>query len=167
MKLLKLQPTFTLDVPIPADQAITQIRRAINTAELRGHADAAGACVDFKIAPEERRFWSPHLSVQCSDTESGSQLVARFSPRPEIWTMVMAIYFVVMIAIFAAGIYGYVQWFMGDRPWALLVIPFGVMIILGLHVASLIGQSLSADQMTLLRQRFDRAIAIALRDEID
>ncbi len=161
MKILKMQPTFTVDIPVNAQDAVAEIRRAIESSELQSLAVAAGPCVDFKIEPSDQRFWSPHLSIQLSDTESGSQIFGRFSPRPEVWTMFMAIYGVAAICSFAAAIYAYVQWFMGSTPWAILVVPTGIAVILGLHVASLIGQNLSADQMNLLRERFDRVLEIA------
>lgn len=164
MKLLKMQPTFKVDVPVNAQDAVTEIRRAIQSDELNALAVAAGQCVEFKIAPADQRFWSPHLSIQLSEHESGSQIFGRFSPRPEVWTMFMAIYGVAGICSFAGAIYGYVQWFMGSTPWALLIVPAGVVAIVILHVASLIGQNLSSDQMKLLRDRFDRTLEVAFID---
>ena len=78
--------------------------------------------------------------------------------------MFMAIYGVSGICSFAGAIYGYVQWFMGSTPWALLIVPTGVVVIVILHFASQIGQNLSADQMKLLRDRFDRTLEIAFTD---
>lgn len=164
MKIPKMQPTFTVDIPIDAKAAVAEMRRAIQSPELQSLAVAAGQCVDFRIERAERRFWSPHLSIQLSETEFGSQIFGRFSPRPEVWTMFMAIYGVAGICCFAGAIYGYVQWFMGAMPWAVLAVPTGILVILGLHVASLVGQNLSSDQMKLLRERFDRMLEIAFVD---
>lgn len=156
-----MQPTFTVDVPTDSQQTIAALRTAIADPELRDHAITAGTCIEFSIAPAQRRFWSPHLSIQISPLAAGSQLYGRFSPRPEIWTMFMAIYGVVLILMFAAAIYGYVQWMLGSAPWAFILLPAGAALIGGLHAASLIGQNLSADQMQLLRSRLDRAIELA------
>ncbi len=168
-KSLSMQPKFVLDVPADAaadaDQAVAKLRAAIESPQLAAHAESAGRCVDFRIEPQNQRFWSPHLSIQLSDTESGSQIVGRFSPRPEIWTMFMAVYGVVASGIFAAAIYAYCQWFMEQSPWALWLIPIGLLIIGSLHLASLVGQSLSRDQMELLRRRFDLAMQIAFERE--
>jgi hypothetical protein len=164
VKLLKMQPTFTVSVPLTADELISKIRAAINSPELRGHAVSAGQCVEFTIDERQRRFWSPHLSVQVCESESGrgSELFCRFAPRPEVWSMVMFFYFLAAFAMCGAGIYGYVQRMLEQSPWAWIVIPVGLVTIALLHVSSLIGQGLSVDQMTLLRQRFDRALEIAL-----
>ncbi len=158
LELLKLQPTFTIDIPQKPSDVLAGVRGAIHSDEISGQAETAGNCIDFKIDRSDQRFWSPHLSVQVSDSEDGSQLFGRFLPRPEIWTMFMAIYALVSVCIFASLIWAYVQWFMGDRPWALAIAPIGVLTILGLHLGSLIGQGLSADQMHELRGRLDQVL---------
>ncbi len=165
MNLFTMQPTFTEDVPFQADEVVSRIRKVIQTREPGDHIDAAGYVVDFRIDPAQRRFWSPHLNVQINETESGSQLYCRFSPRPEVWTMVMFLYFMAAFLASAAAIYGYVQWFLGETPWALVVIPIAIMTIVVLHAASLFGQGLSSDQMDELRQRFDRTLQKALAEE--
>lgn len=161
IKPLTMQPTFTLDIPLDADEAMSRIRKAIRSPELRGHVASAGPCVDFQVAPAEQRFWSPHLNVQVSDLDSGSQLYCRFSPRPEVWTLFMALYFAAAFIICCAAIYGYVQWFLGHRPWSLVVIPVAALVIVSLHAASLVGQRLSSDQMVDLRQRLDQTLQAA------
>ena len=166
MATLEMQPTFRVEVPGRVDDALRKLRRAIRSPELAGHAESAGSCLDFKIAHEDRRFWSPHLSVQLSefDNEQGgptTEVFGRFSPRPDIWTGVMLTYLSAVCLMFFAAVYGYVQWTLGSRPWALGAVPIGLVLVAALHTASLIGQRLSADQMRLLRARFDRACEIA------
>ena len=166
MQPLKMQPTFTLELPGNADQVLVELRRAIKVPELEGLAESAGPCLDFKIEAADQRFWSPHLSISLSDNESETtEIHGRFAPRPEIWTMIMAVYFGTITFGFFAAIYGYVQWSLGQTPWALVVVPVGVALIAGLHLASLVGQRLSSDQMELLRSRFDRAVEIAFDKE--
>ncbi|TWT51251.1 hypothetical protein Pla22_40280 [Rubripirellula amarantea] len=159
--LLKMQPTFSLELSDEASDFAKRIRDSIPQFDFRDHVSTAGTCIDFKIDPQERRFWSPHLSVQVHSLEEGSQVRARFSPRPEIWTMFMAVYGVMAIIAFGAAIFAYVQWFLGDRPWAIVLIPFCLLVIVTLHVASLIGQNLSADQMHTLHERFNQVVAAA------
>ncbi len=168
MKPPKMQPTFRLELPGNADQALAQLRRAIQSPELEGQAESAGPCLDFKIEAADRRFWSPHLCISLSDsegTEETTEVHGRFSPRPEIWTLIMATYFGTITFAFFAAIYGYVQWSLGQTPWALGVVPVGVALIAALHLASLVGQRLSSDQMELLRSRFDRSVEIAFDKE--
>lgn len=162
--LFHLQPAFSIPIPIDQQDAITRLKAAILSPELRGFAESAGAVIDFKVAPAERRFWSPHLSAQCSATETGTYIFARFSPRPEVWTMFIAIYFVIAILICLALTIAYVQWSLGYIPWSLAAVPLGLFLIAAMHLASLMGQRLSADQMAVLRSRLDRAIEIAFEN---
>lgn len=158
MVSFKLQPSFSVDLPDSADRAVERIRAGFTNCQQGVQVASVGRCADLQIERDQQRFWSPHLSMQIHDTEHGSQLVARFSPRPEILTLVWAIYFIAAILVCGALVYAYVQWFLGETPWALLVIPVCISVMIALHVASVIGQSLSADQMQLLRDQLDCAI---------
>lgn len=51
--------------------------------------------------------------------------------------------------------WGYAQWVMDQRPWALLSLPIGVAVGVGLYLASLTGQRLGAEQIA----RLDAALA--------
>ncbi len=159
-----MQPTFTRELPIRAEAAIAGIRSAIGSLDSLRNAKAAAGCAEFSIDPSERRFWSPHLSVQFYDTERGSQLFGRFSPRPEVWTFFMMVYFIMVFLMFVGGLYGYVQWLMGGSLWAVVFIPIGAVAIVMLHLASLFGQGLSRDQMEVLQQQFDGTIEFALKN---
>lgn len=160
---LRMQPTFKVELPWEMDDAKSRLRRVIE-----GHQDALGAefagwVFDYKIKKEDQRFWSPHLSIQLyrNEESGGSDAYCRFSPRPEIWTMVMAVYMISMCCLFAALIFGFVQWSLEQTPWALLVIPVSIAIVAGLHTASMVGQSWSRDQMLLLRERWERTVQMA------
>ena len=160
MKWLKMQPSFTMRLSVSADEAMKSIQATIKQAGAEFHAKAVGHCADFAVPPNEARFWSPHLSIQVYESEKGCELIGRFSPRPQIWTAFMFFYLVMVFMMSGAAIFAYVQWFMGHTPWALILIPVGLFTIIGLHAASLIGQSLSEDQMETLRGQLDRAIAV-------
>ncbi|MEM9825148.1 MAG: hypothetical protein AAF958_01095 [Planctomycetota bacterium] len=157
MKIIGMQPSFTLDVPLDSQQLQQRIRRVVNDERYRETSSAAGSCADFRVEKSQQRIWSPHLGVQMSPLESGTRLHCRFSPRPEIWTFIMMIYFGMVIVAFGAAVYGYVQWIMGESPWALLGVPLGLGTIGVLHGISLVGQSWSADQMEDLERRMRAA----------
>jgi hypothetical protein len=160
---LQMQPSFRVLLPWELEEAKSRIRQALRSSELASVAETAGSVVDYKVESKDRRFWSPHLSVHLTPAEPPSQTEAfcRFSPRPEIWTLVMAVYMVAACCLFAALILALVQVMMGNAPWALLVVPVSAVSIGGLHAASLIGQSWSRDQMELLQSRWQRTLEIA------
>ncbi|MEO1615912.1 MAG: hypothetical protein AAFV88_08700 [Planctomycetota bacterium] len=168
---LQMQPTFHVTLPWPREEAKRRLRAAISSDELGSVAESAGWVLDYKVQRHERRFWSPHLSVQLDEPQAGvppessaphsSEAHCRFSPRPEIWTMVMAVYMVAACCFFGALVFGFVQWMMDNPPWALVVLPCSILTIVGLHFASLVGQGWSRDQMEDLRKHWDRTVEIA------
>jgi hypothetical protein len=157
----RLRPTFEVRLPLPADESIERIRRQIAESASRVRALSAGNCADFFIDENERRLWSPYLSVQIQDSDSGSLLRGRFSPRPEIWTFVMFVYFLMVFVILFGVSYGYVQWAIGESPWGLVAVPIGMFVIVLLHTVSLVGQRLSADQSEQLRARLEEILEAA------
>ena len=167
MQSLKMQPTFRELVPGAVDDVLRKLRQAIRSPELAGLAESAGPCVDFKIESTMQRIWSPHLSIHLSDVDSQTELFGRFSPRPEVWTMFMMCYFAAVFCVFVGATFGYAQWTLGTWPWALAAVPVGVVVIVSLHAISLVGQRLSADQMVLLRTRFDRACELAFGNSLE
>ena len=160
---LQMQPTFKVELPWEMDDAKLRLRSVIEDHQESLGAEFAGWVFDYKIKKENQRFWSPHLSIQLyrNEESGGSDAYCRFSPRPEIWTMVMAIYMMSMCCLFAALMFGFVQWSLEQTPWALLVIPISIAIVAGLHTASMVGQSWSRDQMLVLRERWERTVQLA------
>jgi len=160
---LQMQPTFRVELPWAMEEAKRRIRQAIASDELAAYAETAGWVIDYKVETSQRRFWSPHLSIQLHrvDESQLTEAFCRFSPRPEIWTMVMAVYLVAACCLSGALIFGFVQWMMGNPPWALLAVPCAITVIVALHIASLVGQGWSRDQMHLLRARWERTLELA------
>ncbi len=163
---LTMRPTFQFSVAMDANQLSERIRRSLEAIEFCEHVKSKGRNFDFTIEPGIQRFWSPHLSVQLSHADSGTMVFGRFSARPEIWTMFFVVYEVMAVTAFAGAIYGYVQWALNANPWALALTPTGVLVIAMLHIASLIGQRLSSDQIKILLERFKFALEQALDDSI-
>lgn len=155
---MRMQPTFRVRVPGSIDEATARLQSATARGVLGQHADAGGSCLDFRVAPDERRLWSPHLSVQLTPTDDGVVLFGRFAPRPEVWTFVMMLYFAAAFVTICGLVYGLVQVLLDTTPWALVAIPVGLAVVLALHAISLTGQRLSADQMEALRGRLDHVV---------
>ncbi|MEO1496280.1 MAG: hypothetical protein AAFV43_03930 [Planctomycetota bacterium] len=160
---MRMQPTFRGELAQPYADAVAKLRAAVRTTDLGEHADAAGACLDFRVAPAECRVWSPHLSVQLYETPGGVEYFGRFSPRPTVWTFVMMVCFGAATAIIGGGVYGCAQWMLGVRPWGLAAIPAGALTIVGLYLVSATGQRWSSHQMAGLRERFDRVLVHAVQ----
>jgi hypothetical protein len=161
MQPTTMRPTFTVSLPVPADEAMQRIRSELKNHDQGASSISVGECAELFVSTKERRIWSPQLSIQVDEAESGSQLHGRFSPRPEIWTMLMFCYFTVTTLAFFGAMLGCAQWMIKQQPWALIAAPVGVAVVVTLHVVSLIGQRLGREQMHELRTRLDATLQTA------
>jgi len=103
--------------------------------------------------------WSPRLTVRIDDSPGGSIMRCRFSPRPDVWTGFMFVYFVVVILIVFGATLGYVQQVLDEAAWGYWAVPIGLLIIACIHVASYVGQRLATAQMYELRGRLELVVA--------
>jgi hypothetical protein len=142
-----------------------RIEAELASADLEGCGISLGRCVELWIDRADRRLWSPHLSLQVEESEEGSVLNARFSPRPEIWTFFMFLYISMATLTFLGAALAYAQWVIGDSLWGLVVAVLGGVVIGLLHAASRIGQRLSRQQMELLRSRLETILRRALPED--
>lgn len=148
----RLRPSFVVELPVSADEAILRLREGLDTPALRASTMAAGRHVEFQVDASERKVWSPRLTVQIDDSPGGSSLRGRFSPRSDVWTGFMFVYSLVVFLILFGATLGYVQQVSDETPWGYWAIPGGLLIILGIHAASYVGQRLGAEQMAELRR---------------
>ena len=155
----RMRPKFSLELPVPADEAIIRIRRGLNTPELRGSGASTGRTAEILVDRSERRVWSPRLTVRVEDAPEGSTLRGRFSPRPDVWTGFMFVYFLVVFLIVFGATFGYVQQVSDQAPWGYWAVPGGLLIIAGIHLASYVGQRLGAGQMHELRERLESVLS--------
>jgi len=159
MSSMKLRPTFEIPLDWNQAEAMERLREAFRQPPLAGRVTSMGTVADFRVPHDQQRLWSPHLSIQVEDRETGSGLLhGRFSPRPEIWTGVMLFYVSVLFLMLCGMTWAYAQVAMGGAPWALLSVPAGLGLIAGIHFMSLVGQRLSSDQMVELRSLLDLAL---------
>ena len=104
MQVTKMRPSFAVNLSVPADDATERILHAVEACDPAGQSDSVGRCVELFVDPRERRLWSPHLSIQIEESEEGSRLRGRYAPRPEIWTLLMFLYFMTGSLVFFATI---------------------------------------------------------------
>ena len=162
MTSARMRPTFAIDLPLPADEAARRLQHQLGVSQFADESMGSGRFVDLVVDEADRRIWSPQLSIQIEDLDGGSVLRGRFSPRPDLWTFIMFVYFFMAFLMLFGASLGYVQWTMADLPWGLWALPVGLVIITGLHGASQIGQRLGQDQMHQLRSRLDDLVERAL-----
>lgn len=155
----RLRPRFSVELPVAADEAAVRLREGLETPELQGTSIAAGRHADLMVERSERRVWSPRLNVRIEDSPGGSTLRCRFSPRPDVWTGFMFVYFVMVFVVVFGATLGYVQQVSDEKAWGYWGVPLGLLVIAFIHLAGYAGQRLAADQMRELRDRLESVVS--------
>jgi hypothetical protein len=155
----RLRPKFSVELPVAADEAMARLRQGLDTDEPRGSFVAAGREAELSIARPQRRVWSPRMTVRIEDAPGGSELQCRFSPRPDIWTGFMFVYFAVVFLVVFGATLGYVQQVSDEAAWGYWAVPSGLLIIACIHGASYVGQRLAKTQMLELHGRLESVIS--------
>ncbi len=154
----RIRPTFSVPLRKEPDQAMEILRERLRGADFARCARSKGRCVDLFVEGDERRVWSPYLSVQLEPSNDGSLLRGRFGPHPELWTLFVFLYASVGFFTVLGLILGFVQWQSHMAPWGLWGAWIGGPGLAILYTVSAIGQRLSAHQMDGLLHRVDRLV---------
>ncbi len=163
----RLRPRFELELPAPADQAMDRIRESLDSPALHDSTMSVGRHAEFLVDAAEQKIWSPRLTIRVDDAPGGSTLRGRFSPRPDVWTGFMFVYFLMAFVVVFGATLGYVQQLSGQSPWGYWGIPLGLLVIAGIHLAGYVGQRLGAAQMRELRATLDAVLAAQFDETSD
>lgn len=156
-----LRPHFTVPLAVSRDAAIEHVRARLNET-VPDRWIGKGRWAEIHVPGDERRIWSPHLSLRLDRDEADAgrcTLFARFAPRPEIWTALVFLYAVLAFAGLFGAVFGYVQWASDEPAWGLWIPVVAIPGLLAIHGAGMLGRRLSRAQMTELHARLDPVIA--------
>ncbi|MCJ7629192.1 MAG: hypothetical protein MUO50_12500 [Longimicrobiales bacterium] len=154
----RIRPAFSIPLAYEPDEAMEAIRGRLTGTNYEECTRSKGRCAYFFVDEEERRLWSPHLSVQVEPNSAGSVLQGRVGPHPEMWTFFVFLYSAVGFLATIGLILGFVQWQSGMVPWGLWGVWIGVPGLAVLYGISATGQRLGAHQMAELRRRIDELV---------
>jgi hypothetical protein len=163
----RIRPTFSVRLAPDADTAMAEIRERLEVGEYEGCFRSKGRCADLFVREEDRRLWSPYLSVQVEPRGEGSLLRGRFGPHPELWTLYMFAYAAVGFLTVMGLMLGFVQWQSGMDPWGFRGALAGGPGLALLYVVSATGQRLGAHQMEELKGRIDSLVAELAYDDTE
>lgn len=159
MTTVRLRPTFSVRLQAPRESATETIGSRFDADErFAGRWQAKGRWGELSISEEDRRVWSPQLSIRLDEEEEGSTLFARFAPHPEIWTFFMFLYFAIAFFVVLGGTFGYVQWASNESAWGLWSLWIGIPALGLIHLAGAVGQRLGHDQMLALKAELEEVI---------
>jgi len=154
----KIRPTFSIPLAKDANGSMAILRERLEGTDFEECSRSKGRCAEFFVREEERRIWSPCLSVQVEPEKEGALLKGRFGPHPELWTLFMFLYAGVGFLALMGLMLGFVQWQSGMEPWGFWGAYLGFPGLVALYAISAAGQRLSAYQMEELRGRIDTLV---------
>jgi hypothetical protein len=154
MTIRKIRPDFELPCSDDTQVVMSRLRSRLAECPLCTGV-SVGRHVELFVPENERRIWSPWLSVSVEDSQHGSMLRGRFGPHPHIWTWYLFCAFGLGFSVLVGLTLGYAQWAIESTPWALLLVPASLLAAAALYSLSLLGQRLSAEHIDRLRHALE------------
>lgn len=156
----RVRPTFDLTVALSTHEAMARIKaHLVRESESVAPVMVREQIVELAPHPSVVHMWSPQLRLELSDVEGGTDIRARFSPHPHVWTFYMAIHAFGAFGTIGAGVFGLSQHLAGQSPWALWALPISPVLAALVWALAFVGQALGAEQMYALRRFVDEALA--------
>jgi len=122
----RIRPSFSIPLTPGPDDAMEVLRERLRGGNYEECTRSRGRCAYFFVDEEERKMWSPHLSVQVEPSSTGSVLKGRFGPHPEMWTLFLFLYTAVGFLAIIGLMLGFIQWQSGMSPWGFGGVLIGV-----------------------------------------
>lgn len=152
-----LRPTVHLPSALAAEALLDRFERMLADRDSPCEGNVLGRHVTLRIHASERHFWSPWLNIEIEPVPSGGSILhARFSPHPNIWTMVALSYLTMSVVFMIGGCFGLAQWWIQRPPTALWAMPLALLVSAALWVLSQVGQRLAAAEMEMLDRQMRR-----------
>ena len=162
----RIRPRFEQEIELPEAVARERLTRAFSSHDDTFDVRSMSEFVVIHVAESIRRRWSPRLqiSLQAID-EKKTRIAGVYGPEHEVWATFLYGYMMTGLIATFSGIYGGVQVFLGDPPWALWITG-SVLVIAGvLYLLAQLGQKLGAWQTFQLHQTYCDALGQKLDDQ--
>lgn len=156
----RLRPTFELQVPLSAQEVVARISSHLaNARESVEPMMVKDEIVELVPHPSVVHVWSPQLRLELREVDGHTEIRARFSPHPHVWTLYLALHAVGAFGTLGAAVFGISQHVAGQSPWALWALPAAPVLAALVWALAFVGQGLGAEQMYALRRFVEEAIA--------
>ncbi len=160
MSSVHIRPRFQMRAAGSAAEVLARIRQALEQpgAAVRGTVSAHHALL--RIPDPHSHFWSPRLTVEVLEiAPQQSELRCLFAPAPAVWTLFVAIYAAVGFGGLVALIWGLSACSLGMDAGVLWLVPVALLLGLTAWLTAAFGQRLGRDQMVVLREFLEKALA--------
>jgi hypothetical protein len=147
------RPRFDLHSDVAPGDLLTHFQQSIQASpHIGGLVVPENGTVEMTLVDVHVRIWSPQLSLLITEKGSGAAIKARFGPHPNVWGLFLAGYAISGMLACGLLLFGCVQAFLDQTPWALYASPIALLGVALVYGAAYVGQGLGAGQMHDLRQ---------------
>ena len=158
------RPRWMLEVSEPPAELVDRIRARLDEPGCPYSGSVGRSHVLLSLGDEERHFWSPTLDIEFDVTESATRLRGKFGPHPEVWTMFVFLWSVLVAMWLGGAMFGAVQWLIGETPTGGFAVVVATAGLGGSCSINLLGQRTGHDQMADMRRFILDSIATSPSD---
>ncbi len=161
MTVVRMRPRFAIETREQPRELLCRLREALDRSSVQVEGDIFGNHAVLRIPDEQAHYWSPQLSIDFDPGRAADRTIVRglFAPRPSIWTLFVALYSMFIFCGLMGIVVGFSQWTLGNVPTFLWLVPVSSVLCLCVYGLALYGQRLGNDQMVVLRNFLDGALA--------
>lgn len=145
-----VRPRFKVETPYSIDELLEKIKSGLSAKNATCEGNVIHGHATVFLPKDKQHYWSPQLTLNLEETESGSILRGMYAPRPEVWTMFVLFYSIIGFAALVISVVGYSQWSLGNSATILWFVPVLGAIFLTLYLVSYSGKKMGYNQMVTL-----------------
>ena len=167
MSSFRIRPVFSQTLDLGRAEVQERIVRAVET-EGGGRFEVKNFpnFVCLRIREKDRHFWSPRLNLSIEETADGTtRIEGTYGPNANVWGLFLYGYLLIGTLGTFAGVFGFVQWMIGMRPWGLWILGGLGFLAAALYFTAQFGQKLGARQMFMIHQAYEAAIGTMVEIE--
>jgi hypothetical protein len=99
---------------------------------------------------EEKHLWTPQLSLQIDDIQTGTEIRGIIGPGPSVWTGFVFAFALLGFITFVLLMWGLINLSLGNDSYILWYVPVILLLIVGVYLVARVGQKLSEKQIEQL-----------------
>ncbi len=134
-----------------AEDVTERLREALHEPDSPCRGRVREGRLELIVNDEKPHFWAPELRARIYEEDEEAVIRGHFAPKPDTWTMFLAIYAATIFSTGVGTVFGLAQWQLGSSPWALWALPLGTMAVGCVWLGARLGQQLGSDNMDTLR----------------
>jgi hypothetical protein len=158
-----VRPRFSQIIPMDEPTIQAQLIRKIRESGTDFEVKLFPEFICVRIPENERKFWSPRLTLSLEANPNGGTLVhGIYGPNAEFWSFYLYTGLIITSIALFSGILGVCQHSLGMNAWGLWVFSGSLGIALGLYLMAKVGQKLAAHQTFRLHQAYEAALGTSV-----